>query len=128
MRFDRDLAISYALRVGVSISMFFIIFGVLLIFIKNGGSGFTLAQIASYNPQLKVNSRYIYLGLIPEGLVHLDGIFFIATGLWVLVFTPITSVIIALISFLLTKNRLYIALSIIVLFNLFFAMLVIPHI
>lgn len=75
-----------------------------------------------------MNSKFIYLGLIPKGLLDLDGIFFIATGLWVLVFTPITSVVIALVSFYLTRNKLYIALSIIVLFNLFFAMLVIPHI
>ncbi|MGC8608640.1 MAG: DUF1634 domain-containing protein [Thermoplasmata archaeon] len=126
VKFDRDILISDALRIGVIASAIFIIIGVALLFIKNGGYGYNLAQVASYHSVL--NSRLILLGNIPQGLESLDGIYFIATGLWILVFTPISSVVIALISFYLTKNKLYIVLGIIVLFNLFFAMLVIPHI
>ncbi len=125
-KFDRDLLISHALRIGVFASMAFIITGVALLFIKNGGNGYDLAQIANYHSTL--NSKLILLGHIPEGLMSLDGVYFIATGLWILVFTPISTVVIAFLSFYLTKNKLYIVLSAIVLFNLFFAMLVIPHI
>ncbi len=125
-KFDRDLAISHALRIGVITSMAFIITGVALLFIKNGGYGYDLAQIANYHSTL--NSKLILLGNIPKGLMSLDGVYFIATGLWILVFTPISTVVIAFLSFYLTKNKLYIVLSAIVLFNLFFAMLVIPHI
>jgi len=126
---DDEIIISYFLRAGVIISVSFIVFGVILMFIKNGGDGFTLSQLSSYNFALShgIDSKSLPLGLIPQGLESLDGLYFITVGLWVLIFTPITVVFIGWISFLEDKNYRYVLMATIVLFNLFFAMLVVPR-
>lgn len=123
---DLDLITSYILRSGVYISLFFIVFGTILLFVRNGGLNQTLSSISNFN-NMNFNSKFIPLGGIPNGILTLDGVYYIATGLWVLIFTPISVVFIAIIDFIKDKNRLYVAMSIIVLFNLFFAMLVIPR-
>lgn len=123
---DLDLITSYTLRTGVVLSLFFIVTGVLLLFVRNGGMGYSLSTLSNFHGSF--NSEFIPLGGIPAGLASLDGIYYIATGLWVLIFTPISVVFIAIIDFLKEKNKLYVVLSIVVLFNLFFAMLVIPRI
>ncbi|MEM0157632.1 MAG: DUF1634 domain-containing protein, partial [Thermoplasmataceae archaeon] len=64
---------------------------------------------------------------IGAGLAHLDGFYFITVGLWVLIFTPISVVVLSIVTFIAEENRLYLIMAIIVLFNLFFAMLVIPR-
>ncbi len=123
---DLDLITSYTLRTGVIISLFFILAGTVLLFVRNGGMNHTLSYLSDFNNSF--NSHFIPLGGIPAGLASLDGIYYITTGLWVLIFTPISVVFISIIDFLKDKNRLYVLMSIIVLFNLFFAMLVIPRI
>lgn len=122
--FDRDLVISYFLRTGVLVSIFLIFFGIILLFLKGGSEGYSLSEIASYHSVL--NSSLIPLARIPSGIRSLDGLYFIALGLWVLIFTPITVVVISLISFVIRSNWLYVVLSGVVLFNLFFSMLIIP--
>ncbi|MEM0139505.1 MAG: DUF1634 domain-containing protein [Ferroplasma sp.] len=128
-KYDDEIIISYFLRLGVIISVSFIIAGVIIIFIKNGGDGFTLSQMSSYNYALNhgIDSKAIPLNKIFSGLTSIDGLYFITVGLWVLIFTPITVVFIGWVSFLDDKNYLYVAMASIVLFNLFFAMLVIPR-
>ena len=123
---DLDLITSYTLRTGVFLSLFFILSGTILLFVRNGGMNHTLSYLSDFSNNF--NSQFIPLAGIPAGLASLDGIYFIATGLWVLIFTPISVVFISIIDFLKDKNRLYVVMSIIVLFNLFFAMLVIPRI
>lgn len=123
---DLDLITSYTLRTGVIISLFFILLGTVLLFVRNGGMGHTLSYLSDFNNNF--DSQFIQLGGIPAGLASFDGIYYIATGLWVLIFTPISVVFISILDFIKDKNRLYVAMSIIVLFNLFFAMLVIPRI
>lgn len=124
--FDRDIVISYSLRAGVLSSISLIIIGVLTIFIHNGANGYTLAQIASYHETL--SSSLLPLYMIPYGVTHLDGAYFISLGLWVLIFTPVLVVMIGLISFAIRKNWLYVGMSIFVLFDIFFAIFVIPTI
>jgi len=128
--FDVYRIISASLRTGVILSMLFIISGVVLMMVMRTTDGYTISQIADYSQG--PSGHTLYSSLIPlnqvfTGIFQLDGAFYIAFGLWVLIFTPITVVIIALISFIETKNNLYIALSSCVLFVLFFAMLVVPH-
>ncbi len=123
---DLDLITSYVLRTGVVVSLFFILFGTILLFVRNGGMNHTLSYLSNFSNSF--DSHSIPLGGIPAGLAALDGIYYITTGLWVLIFTPISVVFIAIIDFLKDKNKLYVAMSIVVLFNLFFAMLVIPRI
>ncbi len=126
---DDEIIISYFLKAGVIISVSFLIIGVILMFIKNGGDGFTLSQLSSYRYALNhgIDSKSVPLTALFTGLESLDGLYFITFGLWVLIFTPITVVFIGWISFLVDKNYRYVIMATIVLFNLFFAMLVIPR-
>ena len=55
------------------------------------------------------------------------GVYFVSLGLWILILTPISVVFIAVLDFIKEKNRLYVIMSLIVLFNLFVAMIVIPR-
>ena len=126
---DDEIIISYFLKAGVMISVSFIIVGVIILFAKNGGDGVTLSQMSSYNYALAhgIDSKSVSLNKIVSGLSALDGLYFITVGLWVLIFTPITVVFIGWLSFFDDKNYLYVGMASIVLFNLFFAMLVIPR-
>ncbi|MDS0257296.1 DUF1634 domain-containing protein [Thermoplasmatales archaeon AK] len=126
-KFDVDTISSYTLRTGVIASILLIIAGTALLFIQGHGGAYSLDQISSYNYSFHINSARINLLALWVGLAQLNGLYFIALGLWVLIFTPITVVVIALLSFIETKNHLYIVMSLLVLFNLFFAMLVIPR-
>lgn len=121
---DLDIVTSYILRAGVLTSLFFILFGVILLFVRNGGMGYSLNYLAHYTQTL--GSDKIPLSQIPQGIASLDGIYYITVGLWVLIFTPVTVVFTAILDFLREKNRLYVIMSIIVLFNIFFAIFVIP--
>lgn len=127
---DLDIITSYILKTGVVTSILFILAGVILIFTRNGGLGFTLSQLSTFSSGAgtTLNSAGISLSGIPQGLIALDGVYYVTLGLWVLIFTPITVVFMSIVDFLREKNRLYVVMSIIVLFNLFFAMLVVPRI
>ena len=126
---DDEIIISYFLKAGVMISVSFIIVGVIILFAKNGGDGFTLSQMSNYNYALAhgIDSKSVSLSKIVSGLSAIDGLYFITVGLWVLIFTPITVVFIGWLSFFDDKNYLYVGMASIVLFNLFFAMLVVPR-
>ncbi len=120
--------LSLILRLGVLISLALLVVGVALIFVMHGAGGYSIEQIANYNTSSgpTLNSSALPLSGILTGLVHFNGLYYIALGLWVLIFTPISIVIVALAEFAYLKNRLYIVLSVIVLFDLFFAMIVVP--
>jgi len=126
---DDEIIISYFLKAGVMISVSFLIVGVIILFAKNGGDGYTLSQMSNYNYALAhgIDSKSVSLTNIWSGLSAIDGLYFITVGLWVLIFTPITVVFIGWLSFFEDKNYLYVGMASIVLFNLFFAMLVIPR-
>ena len=123
-----DRIASYTLRTGVLTSVTFIILGVILMFIKGEASGYSISQISNFH-DMTINSKLISLSLsgLASGLAHLDGFYFITVGLWVLIFTPISVVVISIITFIAEENPLYLVMAIVVLFNLFFAMLVIPR-
>lgn len=122
---DLDIITSYILRAGVLTSVFFIVVGVILLFVRNGGMGYSLSYLSHFTQTLSSNN--ISLSQIPQGIASLDGIYYITLGLWVLIFTPVTVVFTAILDFLKEKNRLYVIMSLIVLFNIFFAILVIPR-
>ncbi len=122
---DLDRIASLVLKSCVYASLILIFVGTALIFIKGGSDGRSISQIANYH--LNYGSKQIPLDGIPDGLYLMDGVYYIALGLWILIFTPITVVGIAFFSFIEEKNWLYVAMTIIVLFNLIFAMLVVPY-
>ena len=118
-QYDIDTITSHILKAGVLTSLLFIITGIALLFINGQGDHYTLSQIANFNSTF--DSKFIPLvGIIP-GILALDGVYYITMGLWILIFTPITVVFTALYSFVSNRNPSYVVMSIIVLFNLFFA-------
>jgi uncharacterized membrane protein len=121
---DTDQITSIILKTGVVISLSLIIIGVILLFVKGEGDGYSLSSIANFHSS--VSSKLLNPKDILPGIEGLDGLYFITFGLWVLIFTPITVVFTSMIEFVKADNRLYVVMSLIVLFNLFFAMLVIP--
>ncbi len=122
---DLDIITSYVLRTGVVASLVLIVSGVILLFVRNGGMGYSLSYLAHFSQTL--GSDRIPLSQLPQGIASLDGVYYVTLGLWILIFTPISVVFIAILDFIKEKNRLYVIMSLIVLFNLFFAMLVIPR-
>jgi len=113
-KWDSDLVTSYILRSGVVVSIFFIIAGLALVVIRNGAAGYDLQQIASLN-STTVTSSMINLSDLFSGVAGFDGLYFIAFGLWVLIFTPVSVVAVSLVEFANQKNLKYVVMSLYVL-------------
>ena len=118
-----DTIISWALKIGVIVSLCLIVAGTMIVFIHNGSNGFSLNTLSNMDSNTAVNSSEIHLLDIASGVASLSGMYIIALGLWVLIFTPISVVAISFVNFTYGKNRLYMFMSAIVLFNLFLAMI-----
>ncbi|QGA55148.1 DUF1634 domain-containing protein [Sulfolobus sp. E5-1-F] len=121
---DFNNIIGNALRVGVIISAIIIIFGVALLFVNNGSNGFSLTQISSSNSI--VNSSIFKPSEIFSGLPRLYGLDYIYLGLMVLIATPVLRVLIGIAQFASETNKLYTIITIIVFFNLMFAIFILP--
>ncbi len=126
-RMDFQDLISVVLRAGVLSSIFFVVFGVVLIFVTGKADGYPLSQLSNLQDPVsaQLNSSMLNPANIIHGIAVLDGAYYIALGLWILVFTPITVVVISLFYFLRNSNYRYVIMSVIVLVNLMVAMLVI---
>ncbi len=118
--------VSWILKIAVFLSIGLVTIGSIMMFIFNGADGYTISQIQSYNSKINLTSHAFSPVLIPSGLVALNPIAFISLGLWVLIFTPVTVLFSSLVDYIYTKNKLYVILTFIVLFNLFTAILIIP--
>ncbi len=125
--YDQSTVTSYILRTGVYVSLIMLVAGVFLLFVRGGGDSYTLQQIASFNAESNVNSKILFPSDFFSGLVSLDGLYYISVALWVLIFTPVTVLIDALITYIHQKNRLYVILNSIVLFNLLIAIFLVPR-
>ncbi len=107
---------------GVVISAGLVIAGIVLLFVQGGVPGYSLAQVTSaYSP---LNTKTYSFS---EAFSHFSGITLIYSGLIVLIFTPISRVILLVAKFASVKDRLYLILSLIVLINLTIAIILIPH-
>lgn len=127
---DQNAITSMILEAGVITSLSFILVGVALLFIRGGGDGQTLSYIANFHavkPSDTISSNVLLPANFLNGLIAGDGLYFISVGLWVLIFTPVTVLIDALITFGHERNKLYTLLDAIVLFNLLLAIFVIPR-
>lgn len=118
--------VSFILKAAVSLSMACLIIGIVLLFIKNGADGIPLSHFANYQKYSNVSSAIFSPVKIPEGIITLDPLGFISLGLWVLIFTPVTVLFSSLIEYIYQKNKLYVLLTFLVLFNLFTAIFIIP--
>ncbi len=125
MRFDIEKAISYSLITGVIISSGLIILGLAFIFAQGGAGPYGFAQISSFTSA--VNSKTFGVNEVFSGLSAFNGISYIYLGIMVLIVTPIMRVILLIFQFLYERNRLYFIISVIVLFNMLFALLLLPR-
>jgi len=116
---DTQKIIGLGLRTGVIITAALIILGVGLI-LANHSSPYTLKELI--NVSSNINTGTIPLHNLLSGIIHLNGVYIILLGLIILIATPIFYVVVGILRFSKEeKDPLYIALTIIVLFNLFFA-------
>ncbi|HEV51726.1 MAG TPA: DUF1634 domain-containing protein [Thermoprotei archaeon] len=82
------------------------------------------AQISSFTST--VNSKTFGVNEVFSGLSAFNGISYIYLGIMVLIVTPIMRVVLLIFQFLYERNRLYFIISVIVLFNMLFALLLLP--
>jgi uncharacterized membrane protein len=122
---DVSRAISYSLIIGVLVSASLMAAGSAMLFARGGGDGYALSQLAS--PSSPVNSGTMGIRGVLAGLASLDGVSLIFLGIMVLIATPIVRVLLV-VQFAGERNRLYLALSAIVLVNMLIAILVLPPI
>ena len=68
--FDDTMVVSHFLRGGSILSVLFIVSGIILLFVKREGDGFTLQQIASYSYSLAhgIDSKDIPTNSIIQGV------------------------------------------------------------
>jgi uncharacterized membrane protein len=116
--------IGYALRIGVIISAVLIVVGVILIFLNHGSNGFTVSQLSS--PDSIINSSSFPPIKVVSNLSNFQGLDFIWLGLMVLISTPVLRVLLGIIQFAREHNVLYAVITIIVFFNLMFAIFILP--
>ncbi len=117
--------VSFILRGAVLLSMSCLAVGVILLFVKNGAEGIPLSHFANYQ-EYNISSNIFPPNKIPNGILTLDPLGFISLGLWVLIFTPVTVLFSSLVDYIYQKNKLYVLLTFLVLFNLFTAIFIIP--
>jgi len=123
---DLDSVTGIVMRVGVILSIVLVATGIIITVIEHGSDGYTLNEL--FSRVSTVNSSTASLHFILNGFSRLSGLSFIYIGLMVLISIPVIRTALALIYFLYDKNRLYIVLSAIVLFNLLLAILILPRI
>ncbi|WP_449461717.1 DUF1634 domain-containing protein [Tardisphaera miroshnichenkoae] len=125
MKLDVEKAISYSLIGGVIVSSAFVIAGLALIYAEGGAGPYSFSQISSFTST--INSKTFGLGQIVSGLSSFNGISYIYLGIMVLIATPVVRVGLLVAQFVSERNRLYLIISVVVLVNLVFALLVLPR-
>ena len=106
-----DTIVSPILKAAVITSVTLISIGIIIVLVFQKGDGYSIQQICSYQNPSSLSSKNFPPSKIFSQLRSLDGIAFIALGLWVLIFTPVAVLFTSLINFLYSRDRLYIALS-----------------
>ncbi len=125
MKFSIEKAISYSLITGVIISSSLIILGLAFIFAQGGAGPYAFAQISSFTST--INSKTFGINEVFSGLRTFNGISYIYLGIMVLITTPVIRVVLLIAQFLYERNKLYFIISTLVLFNILFALLVLPR-
>jgi len=117
---------SNLLKYGVFISIALLVLGIIMLFIHNGGMGISLSKIV--DPSGHVDTSKITMMAVVTGVMRLDGLSLMLFGLMVLIAIPVAMVSLNLVRFVLEKDKLYIAMSLITLINLLIAIFVLPMI
>ncbi len=101
-----ELIISGVLRGGVVLSAAVILLGVVLYYLRNPRANPAIAQ-----PEAFPHS----LAAVLAGLAHADGLAIIVLGLLILLATPVIRVAVSIVAFALEGDRLYVAITALVL-------------
>jgi uncharacterized membrane protein len=116
---DLDYAASLILRYGVVVSIALILTGLVLLHARNECAGL-------FSAKSKLNTSVIAPTYVITGVPRLDPLAILLLGLMVLITTPILRVILGMLSFARERNWIYVAITVIVLFNLTLAILILP--
>ncbi|MGC8569057.1 MAG: DUF1634 domain-containing protein [Nitrososphaeria archaeon] len=123
---DFNDAIAYALRGGVILSAALLLLGLALLVINGRSGQYTVSQIAS--TASLVNSSYFNARAIITGVQTMNPVSIMFLGLVVLIATPIVRVVLGIAQFMKEKDWLYTAITLIVFFNLIFAIFILPSV
>ncbi len=120
-----NAVIGSVLRYGVVISALTVLFGTFLLASSVGASD--SAGILTYNPNSVPHGNFdVSLQGLSSGLAKLNAYSWIELGVILLIATPVSRVLISVFLFAAERDRLYVAITAIVLTLLLFSMLVTP--
>ena len=112
-----DRVISVLLRIGLAVSAALVLAGAVIYLARHGG------EVVSYRVFRGEPPSYRYLpGILREAL-HIHGRGFILAGLIVLVATPVTRVAYSVVAFLIKRDLVYVASTLVVLAVLLLSLL-----
>ena len=120
MAFEDKL--SALLTIGILVSSALMLIGIAAVLAQNGASGHSISALISKNST--INTRSL---TIEEAFTSVSGITAIYMGIIVLVSLPVLTVFSLLLRYVSRKDHLFIAISAVVLFDMIFAILVIPY-
>ncbi len=123
---DFNDAIAYALRAGVIVSAALLFIGFLLLMIKGKAGYYSINEIAS--TASVVNSSYYSANTLIKGTLSFDPIAIMFLGLVILIATPVIRVVLGIAQFIKEKDWIYTVITLIVFFNLIFAIFILPSI
>jgi Predicted membrane protein len=121
---DFNDVIAYSLRVGVLISAALLFIGFMLLLIEGKAGYYSINQIASTASM--INSSYFNANTLIKGTVSMNPVAIMFLGLVVLIATPVLRVALGLAQFIREKDYIYSTITAIVLFNLLFAIFILP--
>jgi Predicted membrane protein len=124
-KIDMELIIGQTLRFGVIISILLIVVGVVILFIQGQSNGISLDKLSMINSTVNSSSINVNQMLLNFSF---NGLNFIILGLLTLIATPIARIILGIASFAMEKDKLYVIITVIVLFNLIFSIFILPAI
>jgi uncharacterized membrane protein len=113
---DVQVILGTLLRVGVILSMGVVLIGGVIYLISNGHSATDYSKFKAEGADLTSISAIL------SGLKELNGKAIIQFGILLLIFTPISRVILSIFSFLMEKDYLYVAIGLLVLSIIMFSL------
>jgi uncharacterized membrane protein len=121
---DFNDVIAYSLRAGVLISAALLFIGFMLLIIEGKAGYYSISQVTS--TASLINSSYFNANTFIKGTMSMNPIAIMFLGLVVLIATPVLRVVLGLAQFIREKDYIYSAITAVVLFNLLFAIFILP--
>jgi len=121
---DFNDVIAYSLRAGVLISAALLFIGFMLLIIEGRAGYYSISQVTS--TASLINSSYFNANTLIKGTMSMNPIAITFLGLVVLIATPVLRVVLGLAQFIREKDYIYSAITAVVLFNLLFAIFILP--